>query len=314
MLKLVSYLNKLSHYEKKSKTLLERAQETVPGFSTQYKKLRRSVELAGRSQSTLTNYGRCLAHMGLHFKCDLLELDDEAILDYLHYLKTKKKTPSESYFKHTVYGLRYLFRIYEKEESRVILPSIERQKALPVVLSQQEVKTLLRSPKLLKHRLIVGVLYGCGLRNFELCNVQLTDIDFDRKQLHIRKGKYRKDRYVPLCDLLIRGIRKYIESEVPYRYLFNGKSRTGEYVALTPRGVQWAIKEARAKSGINKKVTAHSLRHSYATHLLEMGTDIVTLKELLGHEDIQTTLIYLHVARVGRNLPFRKAVWLLSMK
>jgi len=152
--------------------------------------------------------------------------------------------------------------------------------------------------------LIIGMLYGCGLRNAELCNLQLSDIDFDRQQLHIREGKYRKDRYVPLCELLIRGVKKHIESEAPVQYLFNGKSSTGEYTALTPRGVQWAVKEARAKSGIRKKVTAHSLRHSYATHLLEMGTDIITLKELLGHENIQTTLIYLHVARVGRNLPF----------
>jgi len=106
--------------------------------------------------------------MGLHFKCDLLELGDEAILDYLHYLKSQRNTPSQSYFKHTIYGLRYLFRIYEKEESRVILSSIERQKALPVVLSQQEVKCLLKAPNLLKNRLIVSILYGCGLRNFEL--------------------------------------------------------------------------------------------------------------------------------------------------
>jgi integrase/recombinase XerD len=109
--------------------------------------------------------------MGLHFKWDLLELDDEAILDYLHYLKSQRKTPSDSYFKHTVYGLRYLFRIYNKEESRVILPSIEQQKALPIILSQQEVKSLLKAPRLLKHRLIVSLLYGCGLGNFELCKL-----------------------------------------------------------------------------------------------------------------------------------------------
>lgn len=203
-----------------------------------------------------------------------------------------------------MYGLRYLYRVYDKQESRVILPSIERQKALPVVLSQQEVKQLLSAPKLLKHRLILSMLYGCGLRNFELCNIKLADIDFDRKQLHVRKGKNRKDRYVPLCDMLIRGIKKHIESEGPVEYLFNGKSRTGEYIALTSRGVQWAAREARSKSGIKKKVTTHSLRHSYATHLLEMGTDIITLKELLGYEDIQTTILYLHVSRVGRKAPF----------
>ena len=209
--------------------------------------------------------------MGLHVNADLLELDDEAILDYLHFLKRKKSTPSDSYFKHTVYGLRYLYRIYEKEESRVILPKIEGQKALPVVLSQQEVKLLLRAPKLLKHRLVISLLYGCGLRNFELCNLKITDLDLDRQQLHVRKGKYRKDRYVPLCDLLVRGIKKYLSCEAPVEHLFNGKSRTGEYIALTARGVQWAVKEARSKSGIKKQVTPHSLRHSYATHLLEMG-------------------------------------------
>jgi integrase/recombinase XerD len=242
--------------------------------------------------------------MGLHFQADLLQLDDESILDYLHLLKRKRKTPSDSFFKHTVYGLRYLFRIYDQKESRVILPSIERQKALPVVLSQEEIKTLLKTPKLLKHRILIALLYGCGLRNFELCNVQLTDLNFDRSQLHIRQGKYRKDRYVPLCDMLIRGLRLYIEAEHPVQFLFNGKDPSGAKVALSPRGVQWVLREARSKSGIKKKITAHCLRHSYATHLLEMGTDIVTLQGLLGHADIQTTMVYLHVSRVGRTAPF----------
>lgn len=276
----------------------------MPGFSLQFKKLRRSVELSGKSQSTLTNYARCLAHMGLHLNNDLLSLDDEQILDYLYFLKRKHKTPSDSFFKHTVYGLRYLFRLFGKVESRVILPSIERAKKLPVVLSQNEVKILLKAPKLLKHRLILALLYGCGLRNFELCNLRIEDIDIDRKTLHIRQGKGRKDRYIPLCDLLIRGIRIYLSAEKPVEFLFNGKSKPGEYTRLTARGVQWAAREARRLSGIRKQVTAHSLRHSYATHLLEMGVDIITLKELLGHEDINTTLLYLHVARIGRATPF----------
>lgn len=276
----------------------------MPNFSAQYKKLRRSIEISGKSQSTLSNYARCLAHMGMYLREDLLDLDDDAVLDYLHHLKQKHKTPSDSYFKHTVYGLRYLFRLYEKADSRVILPSIERPRKLPVVLSQQEVKVLLTSPKLLRHRLIVGLLYGCGLRNFELCRLKITDLDIDRKMVHIREGKGRKDRYVPLCDMLIRGIRTYLDAEKPVGYLFNGKSRTGEYTAMTARGVQWAIGEARRVSRIKKQVTAHSLRHTYATHLLEMGTDIVTLKELLGHANIMTTMEYLHIAQVGRKKPF----------
>lgn len=242
--------------------------------------------------------------MGLHLNCDLLELDDEAIQDYLHFLKRKHHTPSDSFFKHTVYGLPYLFRIFDRKESSVILPSIERPKKLPVVLSQQEVKELLKAPKLLKHRLILALLYGCGLRNFECCKLKISDIDLDRKMLHIREGKGRKDRYVPLCDLLARGIKTYLEVERPVDYLFNGKNSSGEPVPISARGVQWAAREARRASGIHKQVTAHCLRHSYATHLLEMGTDIFTLKELLGHVDINTTLVYLHVARVGRKAPF----------
>lgn len=194
--------------------------------------------------------------------------------------------------------------MYDKKGSYVVLPSIERQKKLPVVLSQQEVRELISAPKLLKHRLIIALLYGCGLRNFECCGLEISDLDFSRKTLHIREGKGRKDRYVPLPDLLIRGIKKYLETGKPVKYLFNGKSRSGDYIALTPRGIQWAMKESRQKSGIKKAVTAHSLRHTYATHLLEMGVDIVTLKELLGHEDIQTTLLYLHVAQLGRENPF----------
>ncbi|WP_228122875.1 phage integrase N-terminal SAM-like domain-containing protein [Oceanihabitans sp. IOP_32] len=137
-----------------------------------YHKLKRSVELAGKSQSTLTNYARCLAHIALHFNCSPLELDEEQILDYLHVLKSQHKTPSDSFFKHTVYGLRYAYRIFGMKEMRVILPSIERSKKLPVVLNQREVKKLLRTPRLLKHRLVLAMLYGCGLRNFELRNLQ----------------------------------------------------------------------------------------------------------------------------------------------
>jgi site-specific recombinase XerD len=277
----------------------------VPGFGLQYKRLKRSIDIAGKSQSTLTNYGRCLAHMGLHLQCDLLTLDDEVILDYLHMLKSRRKTPSDSFFKHTVYGLRYLYRIFDHTESRVILPSIERPKALPVVLSQQEVRLLLKTPKLLKHRLIMALLYGCGLRNFELCKLKIVHLDLERGQLHVQQGKGRKDRYVPLCDLLIRGVKTYLQAEKPVEYLFNGQAdKEGGFTGISTRGVQWVMRQARQHSGIKKQITAHTLRHSYATHLLEMGTDIMTLKDLLGHGHIDTTLIYLHVARVGRALPF----------
>jgi len=151
---------------------------------------------------------------------------------------------------------------------------------------------------------MLALLYGCGLRCSELRNLLIKDADLDRKQLHIRQGKGRKDRYVPLCDLLVRGIEQHIASQHPVQWLFNGNHSEGKVVGLSARGVQWVVRQTRKQSGIGKEVTTHTLRHSYATHLLEMGMDIMTLKDLLGHVDIQTTLVYLHVGHYDKKTPF----------
>jgi site-specific recombinase XerD len=187
---------------------------------------------------------------------------------------------------------------------RIQLPPIERPKKLPVILSQNEIKILLKTPVLLKHRLILALLYGCGLRCFELRNLKIKDISFERMLLHVRSGKGRKDRYVPMDDLLVGGIKKYLSAVNPGDWLFNGNDKSGKVTPLSQRGVQWVVKQAAKKSGIDKQITAHTLRHSYATHLPEMGLDIVSLKEVLGHADIQTTMIYLHVSNLGRQAAF----------
>ncbi|WP_240338115.1 tyrosine-type recombinase/integrase [Gelidibacter japonicus] len=186
------------------------------------------------------------------------------------------------------------------EAKRVALPQIKRDLKLPTVLSQEEVRRLLKAPKYLKHRLIIGMLYGCGLRSYELCNLKLADIDFDRRTVLVPKKKGKIDRYVPLSRYLARGLKEYIKTENPQCYLFNSQvTKDGEPRGLTTNGIRWIIKENRSKIGSSKKITAHTLRHTFATHLLEYGVDIVSLKELLGHAHIEMTLTYLHVA----NLP-----------
>lgn len=242
--------------------------------------------------------------MALHFECCPSLLDEEQILDYLHTCKSEHKTPSESFFKHTVYGLRALYKVLDRDDIRVCLPSIERPKKLPVVLSQQEMKRLVCSPKLLKHRLIIGLLYGCGLRRSELLTLELQDIDLDRGVIHIRQSKNRKDRYVPVGQLLQKGLGKYMTLERPEQWLFYRKDAEGKLHPYSESGVQWVIRTHVKHCGFKKKVTAHTLRHSYATHLLEQGMDIVSLKELLGHERIETTLVYLHVSQLGRHSVF----------
>ncbi|MGB5928162.1 MAG: tyrosine-type recombinase/integrase, partial [Cyclobacteriaceae bacterium] len=177
-------------------------------------------------------------------------------------------------------------------------------KKLPVVLSHSEVKRLLKAPPLLRHRLILALLYGCGLRRFELLNLKIADVDMERSQLHVREGKGRKDRYVPLGKHLVRGLRTYLQAEPPYVWLFNGKDNTGQLQQFSETGVQWVITQAVKRAEIKKRVTSHTLRHTYATHLLEMGMDIITLKDQLGHVDIQTTLMYLHIAQLGREKAF----------
>lgn len=242
--------------------------------------------------------------MALHFKCSPLELDQEQVLDYLHFIKTKSNTPSSSYFKHTVYGLSFAYKVMGLTPREVRLPSLKFPKKLPVVLSHQEMRKLVKTPQLLKHRIVLCLLYGCGLRRFELLNIKLQDVDLDRRMLHIREGKGRKDRYVPIGEILARGLKTYLKAEHPYVWLINGKNNTGQLQQFSQTGVQWIIKEAARKAGIKKHVTSHVLRHTYATHLLEMGLDIMTLKDLLGHSDIRTTLVYLHVAQLGRDKAF----------
>lgn len=266
-----------------------------------FQKLEQKVLLSGLSASTLYNYGRSIAQISLHFRCLPLDLTDETINEYLLELKAGKN-PSESYFKHTVYGLRYLFRLFEREDRAIALPPIARSKKLPVVLNRAEVLQLLNTPKLLKHRVLLGLTYAAGLRLFEVRNVKIADIDFVRKTVFVRRGKNGKSRYVPICADILRGIQTYISSVNPREYLFEGQTK-GQPIAK--RGIQHLCKSAVAKSGLLKQISLHTLRHSYATHFLEDTNDLFSLKENLGHARIETTLIYVHiVGRVARHAAY----------
>ena len=228
--------------------------------------MRQKTSLAGRSKSTLDNYTRCLAKMALHYDRLPTELDIDQVNDYLYLMQQQHKTPSDSYFKFTVYGLRFAYRMYGLKDKRIELPSIRKEKKLPIVLSREEVKRILQAPTLLRHRILLGLLYGCGLRCFEVRNICVRDIDYDRGMLHVRRGKGKKDRYVPLGETLIRGLKKYVEAEHPEEWLFNGKPEGragGDFDSrYSQRGIQWAVKQAKKIAGIKKEMTVHTLRHT----------------------------------------------------
>jgi len=234
-----------------------------------------------------------ISKLVLHFKSSPLELSVDQLEEYLFFIR-QNESPSLSSFKHLVYGLRTMFSMFNKEKLLLNLPSIAQSKALPVVFSCQEIKRILKTPKLLKHRVLFAIIYDCGLRISEAINLRITDIDFNRQRVHIRESKHKKDRYVPVSVIVLRGLTTYLRSSNPKDWLFNGKRR-GEQISK--EGIRHAFRSVIRKTGIKKQVCIHTLRHSYATHLLEMGLDIVSVKNQMGHAEIRTTMMYLHIAK-----------------
>ena len=280
-----------------AKTLIEQAKREVPGFKEHFAKFEQQVTIGGYSSSTLYNYSRAVAKVSLMFKKSILDLDADEVNQFLYSIAKEKKA-SSTYFKHTVYGLRFFFRLYDLEDRVLKLPTISNNRKLPTVFSREELKRLFCAPQRLKQRVILSLIYSAGLRVSEVCALKINDIDSDRMQIKIRNSKGNKDRYVILSDKILTGLRKYVMSSKPRVYLFNGKEKGKP---LGHSAVQQTFRLAMKKAKINKEASVHTLRHTYATHLLEDGVDIVTIKELLGHANIETTMMYLHVAKISRS-------------
>jgi len=281
--------------QRTSPTILERAIIAVPEFEQVVKKLSNQVDLRGQSKSTLDNYTRRIALCVIHFGKLPDQVSEDEINEYLAALARDPKSPSRSSFKHMVYGLRYYYRLLGMNKKAIALPSLKGDTKLPVILNRSELKELFAAPKLLKQRIVLTLIYSAGLRGQEVINLKLSDVDLERMTIHIRQSKYKKDRIVPLSPTMALGLKKYLGAENPHSWLFNGKQPGSQY---SIRGLSWVMRENLKKTSISKGVNLHTLRHTYATHLLEEGLNIVTLKDLLGHAEITTTMIYLHVAQL----------------
>lgn len=169
----------------------------------------------------------------------------------------------------------------------------KRENLLPNVLSKEEVKKILQALSNVKHKAILSLIYACGLRRNELLRLKVLDVDSKRKLLIIRQSKGRKDRIAPLSDKIIALLREYYLAYKPTEWLFEGQDKKSQYDESSLASV---LKQAIEKAEISKKVTLHWLRHSYATHLLENGTDLRYIQEILGHRSSRTTEIYTHVS------------------
>jgi site-specific recombinase XerD len=211
----------------------------------------------------------------------------------LHLIEERKVGWSS--FNQAVCGLRFLFRItYPREWAVRMVPFGKRPKKLPTVLGAEEVTSLLSCVKSLKHRTFLLTLYAAGLRLNEAAQLTIVDIDSQRMQLRIAHGKGAKERLVPLSPRLLEALRTYWKDVRSPQWLFPGKTFD---VPLSSTTIQKMCKAAALKAGIRKHVTPHTLRHSYATGLMEAGVDLLTIGRLLGHRSFSTTMIYLHVRK-----------------
>lgn len=187
------------------------------------------------------------------------------------------------------------FKIFypECEINNLELTRPKKDRRLPTVLSKEEVLDLIRQTKNLKHRAIIGLIYSAGLRISELINLKIIDFNIDRKQILIRKGKGRKDRYVTLSEGFLPLLKNYVTTYQPQTYIVEGKS----HQKYSDSSIRKFLHKSAQAANINRRVTPHTLRHSYATHLLENGVGLRHIQELLGHSKPETTMIYTHVAK-----------------
>jgi integrase/recombinase XerD len=258
-------------------------------------KMKFEMELRGYSTKTIKNYILCVSNFAKHYNMSLQLLGENEVRNYLHYCIIEKHLCEGSVnYIHSAIKFFYT-KVLDREWKTEKLKRIKERRKLPVILSQTEVKAILEATKNLKHRAILSTIYGAGLRLEEAARLRISDIDSKNMQIIIREGKGKKDRYSLLSNNNLNILREYWKRYKPEGFLFLGKNPTGH---ITGRSIQKVFGESLNKAGIKKEATVHTLRHSFATHLLEAGTDICYIQRLLGHTSLQTTTIYLHLRRM----------------
>lgn len=260
-------------------------------------KVRRELRLRGYSVRTGRAYLNQLKSFLIYTgNTPPEEVPPGVIREYI-FTRLASRDVSRSYHDQAISAIHFLYRhVLDRPLRLEDLPRPRKEYRLPVVLSRDEVQRLIRAIGNPKHRAIACLLYAGGLRVSEVIGLRPEDLDEERRLIHIRGGKGRKDRYTLLADNALSAVRRYQEPGVDGPWLFPG-TRPDRHI--TARTVQHVIETARQRAGITKRVTAHTLRHSFATHLLEAGTDLRYIQSLLGHVSSRTTEIYTHVSQAA---------------
>lgn len=265
-------------------------------------RLRRMMleELQRRNYSAITtrNYLRVVADFAKHFGKSPDKLGLNELRTYQAYLlRERKLTPGTVV--NQVAALRFFFvKTLKRHQFRDFLPYPQDQRRLPTVLSPEEVSRLINAAGTLFRRTLLMTLYGTGMRRSEVAQLKVGDIDSQRMIIRVVAGKRGKDRDLPLSPALLETLREYWRWRKPKLYLFPTRTRrVHSEEPISDKTVWIACSEAAHRAGIRKRVTPHTLRHSWATHLLEAGTDLRTIQVLLGHDDLETTAQYLHLSQ-----------------
>lgn len=250
---------------------------------------------AGFALSTCQNYTRALSQISLYFNQTFTTLTDKQIADYAYHLRHIGR--SQSVIKFLMFGYGFWFKTISSNRKLPYIGS-KKKSRLPVVLSQSEVKVLLQPKHCpnLKHRLIIALIYSCGLRISELLKLKVEHIDFDAERIYIEKSKGGISRYVVLSKLIEKGIKQHLQENNPGTFLIEGYEKDKPY---SSNSVRIIFKNTLQRAGLKKKLTLHDLRHTYAVHTLEQGGNILQLKELLGHSSLKSTLLYLRICNAN---------------
>jgi site-specific recombinase XerD len=254
------------------------------------------MELRNLAHNTQRNYLSAVVGLSRHYQQSPDQITQEMIEDYLLYLKNDKgNTPGTCAT--VAAGLRFFYHHVADTPVSFNFRVRKKRGTLPTVLTEEEVWSIIQAPKNLKHRMVLMTTYSAGLRACEVAPLKPENIDSKSMLIHVEKGKGGKQRYTTLAERLLQELRHYFKTCQPQIYLFPSSYNHRKNQPLTYPSIRNIYEKARKKAGVKKGVGIHTLRHSFATHLLEAGYDIRRIQVLMGHRRLSTTMIYLHVSR-----------------
>lgn len=277
------------------------ADTDTPNFATFVDSHRRAIaayvsllRLKNYSESTIANYKNWFAVFLNNFpdhkpsaisKAEIMSF----LMDYRHSAKWSATVQNQ-----LINAIKFFYeKVLKRSAEYYELPRAQKPQQLPQVFAESEILAIIKATANLKHKTILCIAYAGGLRISEIINLKVTDVDSKRMVINIRQAKGKKDRIVMLSEKLLVMLRAYYKAFKPKTWMFEGQS--GEQ--YSKRSIQLLLANAKRKAGVKKKGSVHALRHSFATHLLENGTDLISIKELLGHNSLRTTMTYTHVSK-----------------